>query len=211
MKLPSQPTAKLSCLHQLLFWVKFLAVSTGHSEILPLFMPMPCVLTCWHTAAMSYPAPGCGRGERNSSPLQVCIGQSVLGSLSLSLLEVCTLELFLLVLLMSHGGKGAWKAPKLLFSICEQAPKSFGRSLQQPLVSVNNMIWFMPSVHGVIPATPVNLAWLEMIQTLRGTRFTKSLFNPYNKRELWESDEENPQNSQLSPPQSQGDFRVTQL
>lgn len=44
MKLPNQPTAKLSCLYQLLFQVKFLTVSTGHGEILPLFIPMPRML-----------------------------------------------------------------------------------------------------------------------------------------------------------------------
>lgn len=117
MKLPSQPTVKPSCLYQLLFWVKFFTVSTGHGEILPLFISMPRVLSCWHTAAMSHPTPGCGRGQRNSSPPQVSIMQSVLGSLSLSRLEVCTVGLFLLVLLMSNWGKGAWKAQKLLFSI----------------------------------------------------------------------------------------------
>lgn len=89
MKLPSQPTVKPSRLYQLLFWVKFFTISTGHREILPLFIPMPCVLACWHTAAtaMSHPTPGCGGGERNSSLLQVSITESVLGSLSLGLLE----------------------------------------------------------------------------------------------------------------------------
>lgn len=47
MKLLSQPTVKPSRLYQLLFWVKFFTVSTGHREILPLFIPMPCVLACW--------------------------------------------------------------------------------------------------------------------------------------------------------------------
>lgn len=74
--------------------------------------------------------------------------QSVLGSLSLGLLEACTVELFLLVLIMSHRGKVLGKHRNSYSAfICEQALKSFGTSLQQPLVSVNNAVWFIYLVY----------------------------------------------------------------
>lgn len=147
MKLARLPTIKPSRLYQLLVWVEVFTVSTGHSEILPLFIPVPCVQPRWHTAATSHPTAGCGRGE-NSSPLQSTHCASVLGSLSLSLLEVCTLELFLLVLLMSHGAKVPgkhWNSSSAF--IYEQAPKSLGKNLQQSLISVSNMIWFIHLVY----------------------------------------------------------------
>lgn len=73
-------------------------------------------LVCCHddTAATSLSTPGCGRGERNSSPPQVSTVQSVLGSLPLSPLEVCTLELLLLMLLMSHWGERHIESTKTL-------------------------------------------------------------------------------------------------